>query len=141
MTLADLPAINATLNATSAVLLCIGYGFIRRGKIMAHKTCMLAAFVVSVLFLVCYLIYHRYHGVTHFPASGWPKRIYYAILFPHLTLAIAIVPLALITLRRAFKEQFGKHVRIARWTLPIWLFVSITGVIVYWMLYHLYPVH
>ena len=142
MSLDRLPDVNATLNATSAVLLTAGYCFIRQKKIVAHKVCMLSAFAVSIVFLTCYLIYHYFHGVTKFSTDYgvWPRRIYLAILWPHLILAIAIVPMILITLRRAWREQFDRHKIIARWTLPLWLFVSVTGVIVYWMLYQSYPV-
>lgn len=134
-----LPSLNATLNATSAVLLVSGYVFIRRKQVTAHKTCMASAFLVSVLFLASYLYYHYHHGATSFPGRGWVRVVYFAILIPHTILAGLIVPLALTTLYRAWTEQFPRHVRIARWTLPLWLFVSVTGVIIYWMLYHLYP--
>lgn len=134
--IADLPAVNAILNSTSAVLLTAGYTFIRRKRINAHKTCMIAAFIVSVLFLTCYLIYHYYHGGTPFPGLGWTRVVYFTILISHTVLAVVIVPFVLITLRRAWREQFERHAAIARWTLPLWLYVSVTGVAVYWMLYH-----
>ncbi|MBI2956199.1 MAG: DUF420 domain-containing protein [Acidobacteria bacterium] len=137
--LSVLPTLNATLNATSAVLLVTGYVFIRRRQVTAHKTCMVSAFLVSTLFLSSYLYYHYYHGATPFPGRGVIRVIYFSILIPHVVLAVAILPLALVTLYRAWREQFDRHKRIARWTLPLWLFVSVTGVVVYWMLYHLYP--
>jgi uncharacterized membrane protein YozB (DUF420 family) len=137
--LSELPTLNATLNATSAVLLVTGYVFIRRRKITAHKACMVGAFLVSMLFLISYLYYHYHHGTTPFPGTGWVRALYFSILIPHTILAAAIVPLALTTLYRAWREQFDRHKRIARWTLPLWLFVSVTGVAIYLMLYHLYP--
>lgn len=137
--LSAFPTLNAALNATSAALLLVGYSFIRRRKVTAHKACMVAAFLVSMLFLTCYLYYHYHHGATTFPGTGWVRVLYFSILIPHTILAAAIVPLALVTLYRAWREQFERHRRIARWTLPLWLFVSVTGVVIYWMLYHLYP--
>jgi uncharacterized membrane protein YozB (DUF420 family) len=137
--LSALPTVNAALNATSAVLLVTGYVFIRRKKVSAHKACMVGAFLVSTLFLGSYLYYHYHHGATPFPGTGWVRIVYFSILIPHTTLAAAIVPLALMTLYRAWREQFERHKRIARWTLPTWLFVSVTGVVIYLMLYHLYP--
>lgn len=134
-----LPALNALLNGTSAALLIVGYLFIRRRKITAHKTCMLMAFGTSSLFLVSYLIYHYQVGSMPFPGQGWIRPPYFALLISHIILAAVIVPLALTTIFRAWNEQFDKHMRIARWTLPIWLYVSVSGVIVYWMLYWLYP--
>lgn len=134
-----LPALNACLNAASAVLLALGYRFIRRGRVEAHRACMLAAFAVSTLFLVSYLTYHFQVGSVSFGGQGWARPVYYAILISHTVLAAAIVPLALVTLRRAWKGRFGAHRRIARWTLPVWLYVSATGVVVYLMLYHLFP--
>jgi uncharacterized membrane protein YozB (DUF420 family) len=134
-----LPAVNAALNATSALLLAIGYLCIRRKKITAHKICMLSAFGTSTLFLISYLTYHYHVGSIRFAGRGGIRILYFAILTSHTILAAAIVPLVLVTLSRALKGRFDRHVRIARWTLPIWLYVSVTGVIVYWMLYHLYP--
>ena len=139
MKLSYLPALNAALNATSAVLLSLGYVFIRRKRIAAHRACMVSAFVTSILFLISYLYYHYHHGATSFPGEGLVRGVYFAILISHTTLAIAIVPLALTTLYRAWREQFDRHRRIARWTLPLWLYVSVTGVVVYFMLYHWYP--
>jgi len=130
-----LPAINATLNAASALALLTGYYFIRRKNVAAHKTCMLTAFALSTLFLVSYLYYHFHHGATRFPGPGWARVVYFTILISHTILAVTIVPLVLVTLFRALKERFDRHARIARWTLPLWLYVSVTGVIIYWMLY------
>ena len=133
-----LPTLNAFLNGTSAVLLTVGYVFIRRKKVTAHKTCMVTAFGVSSLFLVSYLIYHYRVGSVTFGGTGWIRPLYFTLLVSHIVLAMCIVPLALLTIYHAWAEQFEKHMRIARWTLPLWLYVSVTGVIVYWMLYHLY---
>ena len=137
ITISDLPTVNATLNTISTVLLIIGFLMIRRRKIVAHRNCMIAAFVVSGLFLTSYLIYHYHAGSTPFEGSGWIRFVYFAVLIPHIILAAAILPLALTTLYFALQKRFTKHRRIARWTLPIWLYVSVTGIIVYWMLYHL----
>ena len=137
ITISDLPTVNATLNTISTVLLTVGFLMIRRRKIVAHRNCMIAAFVVSGLFLTSYLIYHYHAGSTPFEGSGWIRSVYFAVLIPHIILAASILPLALITLYFALRKRFTKHRRIARWTLPIWLYVSITGIIVYWMLYHL----
>ncbi len=141
----DLPTVNASLNATSAVLLALGYRFIRRRRVHAHRVCMLAAFGVSIVFLACYVTYHvlrrRMTGEAHtlFTGTGLVRPIYYTILISHLILAMAVVPLALTTLYYALRARFETHRRVARWTLPIWLYVSVTGVAVYLMLYHLYP--
>jgi uncharacterized membrane protein YozB (DUF420 family) len=137
--LSDLPTVDAALNATSAVLLTLGYVFIRRGNIRAHKTCMLAAVGTSSVFLACYLTYHYFHGTTRFTGQGGLRPLYFAILISHTVLAAAIVPLVVTTLYRALRGRFELHRRIARWTLPTWLYVSVTGVVVYWMLYHLCP--
>lgn len=134
------PAFNATLNATSAVLLSAGYAMIRRRRILAHKSCMGLAFASSTVFLVSYLIYHARVGSVPFQGRGWIRPIYFTLLASHTILAAAILPLALITLSRALREQFDRHKRIARWTLPLWLYVSVTGVIVYFLLYHAYAV-
>ena len=135
--ISDLPTINATLNFISAILLVIGYILIRQRKIAAHKKCMLAAFAVSVLFLICYVIYHANAGSTAFTQQGWIRPVYFTILISHIILAFVIVPLALRTLYLAWREKFDKHRRIAKITLPIWLYVSVTGVIIYLMLYQL----
>ena len=134
-----LPHLNATLNATSGVLLIAGYFLIRQRKISAHLACMIAALISSVLFLVSYLIYHYHHGTTRFAGEGFARPLYFIILFSHTVLAVVIVPLVILTLRRAMRREFGRHMRLARWTFPLWLYVSITGVIVYLMLYQLYP--
>jgi len=134
-----LPAVNAALNAASAALLLAGYGFIRQRKVTAHMICVLTAFGASSLFLVSYVIYHYHSGSKPFGGRGWIRLVYYPLLISHLTLAALIVPLALTTIYRAWSGQFARHRRIARWTLPLWLYVSVTGVLVYWMLYHLAP--
>ena len=138
MTIADLPALNATLNGTCAVLLTIGYVLIRRGRVQQHRRVMIAAFVTSTLFLISYLIYHANIGSKPFPGTGAIRTVYLTILVSHILLAMLIVPMALITLSRGLRERFDRHVAIARWTLPIWLYVSVTGVLVYVMLYKLY---
>ena len=137
--ISQLPLLNALLNTTSAILLTIGYRFIRKGNIAAHRNCQVAAFVTSLLFLTSYLTYHYYHGDTKFLGQGIVRPFYFVILISHVVLAIVIVPLVLITLMRAARGDFLRHRKIARWTLPLWLYVSVTGVIVYLMLYHLYP--
>lgn len=138
MTISDLPALNATLNGIAAALLVTGYVLIRQGRVQQHRRVMLAAFGTSALFLVSYLLYHANTGSRPFPGRGPIRAIYFTILITHVILAAAILPLALITLSRALRSHFDRHVRIARWTLPIWLYVSITGVIVYLMLYRMY---
>jgi uncharacterized membrane protein YozB (DUF420 family) len=136
--LSQLPTLNAGLNATSAALLITGYYFIRQQNITAHRLCMASAFMVSVLFLCSYLYYHAHAGSTRFTGVGWIRPIYFTILLSHTFLA-AIVPfLAIMTLYRAMKQEWDKHRRLARWTLPIWLYVSVTGVVIYWLLYHAY---
>jgi len=131
-----LPTVNATLNGISAVLLSLGYVFIRRKKPHIHKRFMVAAFAVSVLFFISYVTYHASAGSTHFTGQGWIRPVYFTILITHILLAAAIVPLAIITLVRALRRKFHNHKRIARWTLPIWFYVSVTGVVVYLLLYH-----
>jgi uncharacterized membrane protein YozB (DUF420 family) len=138
VTIADLPALNATLNAVSAVLLAIGYVLIRRGDRVRHKKFMLAALGSSTAFLVSYVVYHANAGSRPFPGQGPVRAIYFAILITHVLLAAIIVPLALVTASRGLRAQFERHVRIARWTLPIWFYVSVTGVVIYLMLYQLY---
>ena len=132
-----LPTINATLNATAAVLLIWGYTLIRRKQVQTHRKVMTTAFITSCLFLICYLIYHAQVGSVHFPKTGFIRTVYFTILITHTTLAAAVPVLAVITLRRARAGNFARHRAIARWTLPIWLYVSVTGVVVYVMLYHL----
>lgn len=133
---AALPALNALLNGTSALLLTGGYLSIRRRRRRAHVTCMLSAFAVSVLFLVSYVTYHYHAGSKPFGGQGWIRPVYFALLLTHILLAAVIVPFALTTIYRGLRASFERHVRIARWTLPLWLYVSVTGVVIYWMLYH-----
>jgi uncharacterized membrane protein YozB (DUF420 family) len=138
----DWPSFNAALNATCAVLLLAGYGAVRKGRIALHKTCMLAALAVSAVFLASYLYYHiaiRGGQPTYFTGPPAIRVIYLTILLSHTVLAAVVAPLALYTAWRGLTGKIDQHVRVARWTLPIWLYVSITGVVVYWMLYHLYP--
>ena len=139
MELDQLPGLNAVLNSLSAVLLIIGYSFIRRKNMRAHRACMIAAFVTSTLFLISYLTYHYHHGSTPFQGQGWVRTLYFTILITHTILAAVIVPFALTTLYRATRGNFASHARVARWTLPMWLYVSVTGVVVYLMLYQIYP--
>lgn len=139
MSIADLPLLNACLNATSTVLLLIGYSFIRSGNRVVHRRFMLTALVTSSLFLISYLVYHYHVGSVRFTGIGWVRGLYFTILVSHTLLAAAVPPLAIVTLVRALREQFDRHRVIARWTLPIWLYVSFTGVVVYVMLYRLYP--
>ena len=135
--LSDLPGVNAVLNTASALLLATGYLFIRKGRVALHRFCMLSALLTSTLFLASYLIYHYNVGSVPFQGRGWIRAVYLAILISHTILATAILPLVLITVTRALKGSFERHKRIARWTLPLWLYVSVTGVVVYWMLYRL----
>ncbi len=131
-----LPAINASLNGLATVLLVMGYSLIRRKRAKAHKRVMLSAFGVSVVFLVCYLVYHGYAGSKPFPGTGWVRPVYFSILISHILLAALVPVLAGITIYRGLNEQWDKHRKIARVTLPIWLYVSVTGVMIYGMLYH-----
>ena len=137
ISVSQLPAVNAALNSLSAILLVSGYLFIKSRNIKVHKACMLCAFGSSVLFLVSYLVYHYQVGSVPFKGQGSVRLVYFTILLTHTILATTVVPLALVTLFRAFRERFDAHRRIARWTFPIWLYVSVTGVIVYWMLYRM----
>ena len=132
------PVIDASLNGTSAVLLLVGRGFIKRGRMAAHRAVMLAALASSSIFLACYLYYHWHVGSVHFQGQGWSRPVYFSILISHTILAAAIVPMIIITLSRALRERFDRHRAIARWTYPLWMYVSVTGVIVYFMLYHLF---
>ncbi len=140
------PVINATLNGTSGVLLFIGRSFIKRGRMTAHRNFMIAAFTSSILFLTSYLYYHislRLHGGSggvHFQGQGWARPVYFTILISHTILAVVIVPLVIITLSRGLRSRFDKHRAIARWTYPLWMYVSVTGVVIYFMLYHLFAV-
>jgi uncharacterized membrane protein YozB (DUF420 family) len=136
---AAFPAINATLNGTSAVLLFGGRMLIKRGKMAAHRACMIAAMCTSAMFLVCYLFFHFEVGNIRFLGQGWPRPVYFTILITHVVLAIVIVPLAIITLSRGLRARYPQHRAIARWTWPLWMYVSITGVIVYFMLYQWFP--
>jgi len=132
-------ALNATLNGTSAVLLTCGYAAIRARKVAVHKAFMIAAFLTSTAFLVSYLAYHYRVGHVAFQGQGWIRPVYFTLLLTHTVLAAAIVPMIIVTLRRAWLEKFDKHRLIARWTLPLWLYVSVTGVVVYLMVYQIYP--
>lgn len=138
MSVTDLPAVNATLNALAATLLVIGYALVRRKQFERHRQVMLAAFATSTLFLISYVIYHANVGSRPFPGQGVIRAVYFSILITHIILATAIVPLALITLSRGLSRRYDRHRAIARWTLPIWLYVSVTGVAVYVMLYRIY---
>ena len=138
MDISDLPALNAVLNGTAAALLVSGYLFIRRGHVQPHRRCMLSALATSALFLVSYVVYHVNTGSRPFPGQGAMRVVYFAILITHVVLAAAILPLALTTAARGLRAQYDRHVRIARWTLPIWMYVSVTGVVIYLMLYQLY---
>jgi putative membrane protein len=145
MTIMDLPAVNGTLNGLSAVLLSAGYVFIRRKNRTAHRNCMIAAFVSSTIFLGCYITYHSYlgfvlhRGPTRFVDPAWFRPIYLAILISHTLLAIAILPLVFMTLSRAVKQRYDLHRKIARWTWPLWMYVSVTGVLIYFLLYQIFP--
>ncbi len=134
-----LPHLNAVLNTTSALLLLAGFRFIRHGQIQSHRNCQITAVTTSTLFLISYLTYHYYHGATRFAGQGIVRPLYFTILITHTILAVVIVPLIIVTLYRAARGDFIRHHRIARWTLPLWLYVSVTGVIVYLMLYQIYP--
>lgn len=147
MTPLDLPAVNGSLNGLSTVFLTAGYVFIRQKKQAAHRNCMIAAFVTSTLFLACYLTYHFYlayalhRGPTKFLDPAWFRPIYLSILISHTILAVVIVPLILITLSRALRQRFDRHRKIARWTWPLWMYVSVTGVVIYFLLYQIFPQH
>ena len=138
MSVADLPALNATLNGVAALFLLAGYFCIRTGRREMHKRCMLGALTASALFLTSYVVYHAQAGSRPFAGEGAVRFVYFAILLTHVVLAAAILPLALVTTARGLRSHFERHVRIARWTLPIWLYVSVTGVVIYLMLYQLY---
>ena len=139
MTVHDLPAVNATLNGLSALLLAAGFVCIKRKRVAAHRACMIAAFSTSVLFLICYLTYHYMGGFTRFQNPAWFRPWYLLLLGTHTILAVVIVPLILVTLYRALKERFDLHKKIARWTWPLWMYVSVTGVLVYLILYQIFP--
>lgn len=135
------PALNATLNGASAVLIVTGHSLIRRKKVALHRACMIAAVVTSSAFLACYLYYHAHVRSVHFPGQGWARTVYFSILVSHTLLAAAVPPLVIVSLSFALRRKFDQHRRIARWTYPIWLYVSMTGVIVYVMLYQIYGAH
>jgi uncharacterized membrane protein YozB (DUF420 family) len=135
MTVHDLPAVNATLNAVSGVLLVIAYALIRARRIEQHRKVMIAAFVTSSLFLACYLVYHAQVGSVRFTRHGFVRPLYFTILITHVTLAAVVLPMAIVTLSRGLKRRYPQHRAIARWTFPIWLYVSVTGVLVYVLLY------
>jgi putative membrane protein len=139
MSIRMLPALNAILNATSGILIIIGYVMIRRKKVAAHRACMIGAVSTSIIFLISYLIYHFNVGATRFVGTGWSRPFYFTVLISHTILAVTLVPFVIVTLRRALKGDFARHRKIARWTFPMWVYVSITGVIVYFMLYHWFP--
>ena len=134
------PVIDASLNGTSAVLLVVGRGLIKRGRIAAHRAVMITALTSSSLFLASYLYYHWHVGSVHFQGQGWSRPVYFSILISHTILAATIVPMIIITLNRALRERFDKHQAIARWTYPLWLYVSVTGVVIYLMLYKIFAV-
>ena len=134
-----LPHLNATLNASSFALLCFGFYFIRRGRVLAHRRCQLSALTASALFLISYIVYHQHHGTTRFAGQGIARPVYFTILTTHTIMAALIVPFVIVTVRRALRGDFLRHRAIARWTLPMWMYVSVTGVLVYLMLYQLYP--
>ncbi|MFN8006649.1 MAG: DUF420 domain-containing protein [Terriglobia bacterium] len=136
MTIRDLPLLNAILNGASATLLCFGYYFVRTHQVVKHRLCMLTALVSSTLFLTSYLIYHAHAGSIHYQGTGWRRLLYFLILLTHTLLAMVILPMVIMTVTRALRGLTEKHRRIARWTLPLWLYVSVTGVVIYWMLYH-----
>lgn len=139
MSVTDLPLINACLNATSAVLLMVGFLQIKRGRQIAHRNCMIAAFATSTLFLACYLYYHYHAKTTRFLEPQWFRPFYLGILLTHTILAVAVVPMVFMTFSRALKQRFDLHKRIARWTWPIWMYVSVTGVVIYLILYQIFP--
>lgn len=134
-----MPALNACLNAASAVFLLFGYYFIRNKRIDAHRRCMLAACTTSVLFLISYLTYHSIAGATKFAGTGWSRPVYFSILISHTILATVVVPMAIYSVVNGLRMRVPQHRRVARWTFPIWVYVSITGVLVYFFLYHLFP--
>jgi uncharacterized membrane protein YozB (DUF420 family) len=135
MTIHTLPAVNATLNALSGILLLAGYLLIRAGRFQQHRRCMLAAFAASSLFLACYLVYHAQVGSVPFTRHGFVRPLYFTILITHVSLAVVVLPLAIVTLSRGLNARYLKHRAIARWTFPIWMYVSVTGVLVYVLLY------
>jgi putative membrane protein len=141
MSVSDLPAVNAALNSCSAILLTTGYVFIRKGRVIAHRNCMIAAFVTSCVFLVCYVLHKILMKGVHTPFAGPValKPFYYTLLISHVLMAMAIVPLAIVTIRRGLRARYELHKKIARWTWPLWMYVSVTGVLIYLLLYQIYP--
>jgi len=139
MTVSDLPAINATLNGTSTLFLTLGFYFIKQGNAKAHRNCMVAAFLTSTIFLASYLVYHYNVGSTQFVNPAWFRPYYLILLFTHIVLAVAMLPLILMTFWHAKKRDFDKHKKIAKWAWPIWIYVSVTGVLVYLILYKIFP--
>jgi putative membrane protein len=139
MSLSDLPPLNASLNALSAVFLTAGYIFIKNKNVTAHRNCMISALVSSTIFLGCYLYYHFHAGRTVFKDPAWFRPIYHTLLLTHTVLAVTIVPMILITVSRAARGRFDRHKKIARWTWPLWMYVSVTGVLIYWLLYQKFP--
>jgi uncharacterized membrane protein YozB (DUF420 family) len=135
----DLPAVNASLNGLSAVFLLLGFRFIRQKNVPAHRRCMLSAVATSTLFLACYLTYHFKAGRTVFKDPAWFRPIYLTLLLTHTLLAVGIVPMVIITLSRALRQRFDRHKQIARWTWPLWMYVSVTGVLIYFLLYQVFP--
>jgi uncharacterized membrane protein YozB (DUF420 family) len=139
MSVYDLPAVNASLNAMSAILLTLGFIHIKKGRTIAHRNCMIAAFGTSTLFLACYLYYHYHAKSTVFANPAWFRPIYLTILLTHTVLAMAVVPMVFMTFSRALKKNYELHKKIARWTWPIWMYVSVTGVVIYLILYQIFP--
>lgn len=134
-----MPAVDASLNGLSGVLLLVGWLNIRKRRVATHKRFMLSACVSSSLFLICYLVYHAIAGATHFKGTGWSRPVYFSILLSHTILAMTVVPLAIITVVLGLRSRFDRHRKIARWTFPIWMYVSVTGVLVYLFLYQFFP--
>ncbi len=141
MSIHDLPVVNACLNSASTIFLTLGYIMIKRGRQIAHRNCMLGAVTTSTFFLISYLTYHAYVGGTHFVKPSWFRPIYLSILLTHTVLAAAVVPLVVLTLTPALRQKFDRHRRIARWTWPVWMYVSVTGVVIYFLLYQIFPQH
>jgi putative membrane protein len=139
MTLSDLPALNAVLNSLSATFLLIGYAFIKQDRQAAHRNCMIGALICSTLFLTSYLIYHYNAGRTGFKDPAWFRPIYLVILLTHTILAVVIVPMVMMTVSRAIKRRYELHKKISRWTWPLWMYVSVTGVLIYFLLYQIFP--
>ena len=139
MTLSDLPAVNACLNGASTLFLALGYIYIKKGRQEAHRNCMVSALITSTLFLACYLYYHYFAGRTTFQNPQWFRPIYLVILLTHTVLAMVIVPMVLVTVIQAIRQRWESHKKIARWTWPIWMYVSVTGVLIYFLLYQIFP--